>query len=195
MGPGQGWFHDSQSRYGWKWLAQRFDSNKDGTITREEFHGPSDLFERLDRDHDGKLTAADFNWTDRSAFARDARPSGFWFRMIDANSNGRISREEWDQFFAKAANGKDYLTPDDLREALPVSPPRRPSTPPKNDGPSPLTLVLGLFSGELGSMFEGPGLDRPAPDFTLKTQDGKRRIRFSELRGRKPTVLVFGSFT
>lgn len=34
----------------------------------------------------------------------------------------------------------------------------------------------------------------PAPDFTLPTHDGSRRVSLSSLRGR-PVVLVFGSYT
>lgn len=34
-----------------------------------------------------------------------------------------------------------------------------------------------------------------APDFTLTTQDGKGTIRLSDYRGKKPVVLVFGSYT
>jgi hypothetical protein len=194
MGPGEGWFHDGQSRYGWQWLAARFDADHDGKITRKEFTGPSDAFERLDRDHDGVLTRSDFDWSERSSFTQRGRPVGYWFRQIDRNSNGRISAEEWQAFFAKAAHGKGYLTVDDLREALPLSPPR-PTTPPKNTGPSPLVLALGLLGGELGSFLEGPAVGQPAPDFTLKTHDGKRQIAPAQFRGKKPVVLVFGSFT
>src|SRR5438309_1470744 len=63
MGPGEGWFHGSVSRYDWSWLAQRYDANHDGKITKEEFLGPDDLFERLDRNHDGVLTSADLDWS------------------------------------------------------------------------------------------------------------------------------------
>jgi cytochrome oxidase Cu insertion factor (SCO1/SenC/PrrC family) len=34
-----------------------------------------------------------------------------------------------------------------------------------------------------------------APDFTLKTQDGKGEVKLSAFRGKKPVVLVFGSYT
>jgi Ca2+-binding EF-hand superfamily protein len=197
MGPGDGWFHDSKTRYDWKWLAARFDANHDGTITRQEFGGPKELFERLDRNHDGVLTSRDFDWSDRSIFAMQSMPARYWFSRIDSNSNGRISREEWDAVYTRMAQGKGYVTPDDLREAFPTSPPPRPagSPPPSNTGPSPLTLLKGLANGELGSPFEGPGIGDRAPEFALRTQDGKRTIRLAQYRGTKPVVLVFGSFT
>jgi hypothetical protein len=197
MGPGDGWFHPGKSRYGWKWLAERYDLDRNGKITRDEFEGPSELFERLDRNHDGVLTSSDFDWSDRSLFAMQGMPSRFWFRSIDRNSNGRISIDEWKQLFERACKGKDYLTPDDLREAFPVAPPPRPADapPPKDNGPSPLVLMLGLFGGELGSFFEGPDIEQLAPDFILKTHDGKHQVHLADYRGKKPVVLVFGSFT
>ncbi len=35
----------------------------------------------------------------------------------------------------------------------------------------------------------------PAPDFTLERADGTGSVRLAELLGRRPIVLVFGSFT
>ncbi len=121
--------------------------------------------------------------------------------MMDSNANGRVSKEEWDAFFVKAAKGKSGLTVDSLGDALdppPPAPPKRPGErtgPQSTSGPSRWTLLKGLFSGELGSRFEGPRVGDPAPDFTLKTHDGKRVISLSKVRGVKPIVLIFGSFT
>ena len=127
-----------------------------------------------------------------------AMPSSFWFRSIDTNSNGRISREEWNAFFTKIAKGKAFVTPEDLREALPtMPPPKRDDEPPQpnSDDPSPIMLLAGLLTGELGSPFPGPRVGALAPDFTLSTLDGTGDITLSQFRGKKPVVLVFGSFT
>jgi peroxiredoxin len=35
----------------------------------------------------------------------------------------------------------------------------------------------------------------PAPDFTLPTLDRKETVTLSSLRGERPVVLVFGSYT
>lgn len=196
MGPGEGWFHPSQSRYGPSWLAVHFDADHSRSVTRKEFQGPDAFFERLDRDGDGVLTVDDFDWSDSSLFLRQASMVTRPFFFIDSNSNGRVSQEEWDAFFARMSKGKGHITPDDLRLAL--LPPRQrpePGQQPPQDGPTPLTLIKGLLNGELGSMLEGPAIDQPAADFTLSTQDGKRRIALADYRGKKPVVLVFGSFT
>src|SRR6266851_5046044 len=194
---GVGWFHAGQSRYSWDWLAARYDADHDGTITREEFlgdqKGPAELFDRLDRDGDGVLTAEDFDWSSNSEFLKQSRPIGKWFRAVDANSNGRISQHEWQEFFAKATKGKDYLTPEDLR--LMLQPPEKKDDQKADEDPSPLILLKGFATGELGSIHEGPALGEKAPEFTLRTQDGNDEFRLSQFRGKKPVVLIFGSFT
>ena len=38
-------------------------------------------------------------------------------------------------------------------------------------------------------------LGEEAPDFKLKTLDAKEEVLLSSFRGRKPVVLVFGSYT
>jgi hypothetical protein len=192
MGPGEGWFHAGQSRYGWDWLVKRHAIKRDGHITRKQFQGPAELFDRLDRDRDGELTAADFDWSDRSPFLQQNRMADMVYYRIDTDSNGRISRAEWDAFFKKAAKGKSYLTPEDLRQALAMP---RPSKSSDRDGPSPVVFFRGLFHGELGSFREGPGIGDKAPDFKLPVHDGKKKIRLFDFRGKKPVVLVFGSFT
>ena len=192
MGPGEGWFHGSQSRYSWTWLADRCGGDKPEKITRKEFPGDDALFDRLDRNRDGVLTADDFDWSENSPFLRQTGAARSWFALIDSNSNGRISKKEWDAFFERAAKGKDHVTADDLREAL-----MPPASPPGKDGggPSPFILIKGLVSGELGSFHEGPRVGQRAPDFRLKTHDNKQEITLGQFKGKKPVVLIFGSFT
>ena len=90
MGVGQGWFAPGQSVYGWKWLAARYDADHDGVITRAEFTGPATVFDRLDRDGDGRLTPADFDFSDGSPAARQAGFADGLFRRADANSDGYL---------------------------------------------------------------------------------------------------------
>jgi thiol-disulfide isomerase/thioredoxin len=113
-----------------------------------------------------------------------------WFRRANKAGDGRLTRDEWERFFEQAADGKDYLTTEDLRDALTSQP--RMTTP---DMPNPEILVRGLFRGEIGSMHEGPKVEDPAPDFSLKTRDGHETVRLSDHFGKKPIVLIFGNFT
>jgi len=191
MGPSAGWFHGGQGRYGWNWLADREDADGDGTVDRDEFFGPAVWFDRLDRDHDGAIKADDFDWSDDSQFVRQSQQARQVFRRIDPESNGRISRAEWEAFFEKAAQGRDEITPEDLRAAL--NPPRQPNS--SDEGPSTWTVLKGLWTGELGSIHEGPAVGGRAPDFELPSVDGRERLRLSELYPNKPVVLIFGSFT
>ena len=52
-----------------------------------------------------------------------------------------------------------------------------------------------LYAGEIGSIQEGPKLGEAAPDFTLKSIDGKETVQLAKAVGKKPVVLVFGNFT
>jgi hypothetical protein len=193
MGPNDGWFHPSQTRYGWKWLAARYNKNGDGKITEDEFAGPPELFERLDRDHDGKITAADFDWTERSPYVRQLMQASGMLRALGSDNGGKITPEEWERTFRRLSKGKGFITPEDLRDLM-SPPPPEPSRGAPPAEPDKLVLLKGLVDGDLGSPFPGPQVGQRAPDFRLKTHDGTREISLAELRG-KPVVLVFGSFT
>ena len=49
-GAGDQWYRPSQSRYDWEWLRRRCDRDSDGAVTLQEFGGPREWFEALDRD-------------------------------------------------------------------------------------------------------------------------------------------------
>jgi Ca2+-binding EF-hand superfamily protein len=189
-----GWFHPTQSLYGWNWLRSRYDKNKDGIITRKEFPGSATWFDRLDRDGDGELTAADFDFSEQSPLVRQERMANMLLRRFDGDDDGTITLEEWQKAFRRAASGKKALTRRDLQRML--FPPQ-PKMPRKqgSDGPSLVVALKGFVTGELGSLFEGPSLGAPAPNFRLPTQDGEEMISLEDFRGKKPVVLVFGSFT
>ena len=198
MGPGDGWFHPSQSRYDWKWLAAHYDKNHDGKITADEWPDEEKspaaykLFERLDRRGTGTITAADFDWSERSPYVRELMMAGQALRTLGSDNGGKITREDWDRTFQRLSKGKGFITPEDLRAQI-YPPPVKPIGPPPAD-PTPAILLKGLVEGDLGSPFVGPQLGQPAPAFRLRTQDGTRDIALADLRG-KPLVLVFGSFT
>jgi hypothetical protein len=190
-----GWFHPSQSLYSWKWLQARYDANKDGVITREEFPGSTECFDRLDRDGNGELTAADFDFSAQSPIVRQEMMAQMLMRRLDGDGDGILSIEEWQKGFRLAAGEKKGLTRRDIQRMLFPPPPKVSKKQGSDDGPSPLVAIKGFATGELGSVFEGPSLGKQAPDFQLPTQDGEEMIALSDFRGFKPVVLVFGSFT
>jgi hypothetical protein len=194
MGPNDGWFGPAQTRYTWDWLVRLHGKDAAEGITKETFRGQESWFARLDRDKDGRITGDDLDWSDNAPYLRQLGLARQLGRPIDRDGNGKMSAEEWEAFFKQMAKDKGYVTPEDLRDALfPPPPPRVPGKEPS--GPSPDTLLRGLFNGELGSLLAGPSVGQEAPDFTLKTNDGKQSYSLSEWRGKKPIVLIFGSFT
>jgi hypothetical protein len=57
------------------------------------------------------------------------------------------------------------------------------------------TMLRSVFAGEVGSMNEGPHVGQPAPNFKLRTLDGKETVELAKVIGKKPLVLVFGNYT
>jgi Ca2+-binding EF-hand superfamily protein len=66
------------------------DHNRDGRITRDEWHFDREGFRRADHNGDGVLTRAEF--FDEDAIDDDR---GDGLANLDANRDGRISRDEW----------------------------------------------------------------------------------------------------
>src|SRR5262245_11625131 len=194
MGPGDGWFKPGVTRYTWDRFRSRFDANKDGRVTPKEFTGPPELFAVLDRDGDGVITADDMDWSDNSTYMRQLSLAQQLLRRADSDGNKKLSKEEWAGLYDRATKGKDYLDAEGLRRLLfPPSPPRPSGG--GAGGPPKEVLVLGLLTGELGSAAEGPKLEAAAPDFTLRSPGEKKSVTLSDYRGKKPVVLIFGSFT
>lgn len=54
-----------------------------------------------------------------------------------------------------------------------------------------LERLTARFRGGSGGVDEG----KPAPDFQLKTVDGKSQVKLSSFAGEKPVALIFGSYT
>lgn len=186
IGPGDGWFGPGQSRYDWNWLARRHGAEASAAICREQFRGPSEWFDRFDRNLDGRLTADDFDWSNGNPFVRRFYDLSHFLRRLNQRGDGRLTRDEWLAFFDRAAAGRDYITVADLAADPDAVP---------DPGPTPEVMIRGMFRGELGSLYAGPRLNDPAPDFTLRTHDGARTIRLAELIGPQPVVLVLGNFT
>jgi Ca2+-binding EF-hand superfamily protein len=76
-----------------KRFIQLFDQNKDGQVTREEFYkGSSVRYKIMDGDKNGVITKTEFSsYYSKSREARRAQK----FKSIDANSDGKMSFDEY----------------------------------------------------------------------------------------------------
>src|SRR5215207_7376314 len=75
------------------WTSEGFaylDHNRDGRLTRDEWHYDVESFVRADRNRDNALTREEFLGGDNVDFDRNDR-----FEYLDANNNGRVERREW----------------------------------------------------------------------------------------------------
>jgi Ca2+-binding EF-hand superfamily protein len=66
---------------------RRLDANHDGRMSRAEWNGTSQRFDRLDANNDGYLTAVEIQ-------GRNQPPADL-FTSVDANRDGSIGRQEW----------------------------------------------------------------------------------------------------
>jgi len=109
MGPKYGWFRTAvtQTRFDWEATRKRFDRDGDSRIARQEFPGRDADFARLDRDRDGALTQADFDFSSRNS---PPAPGAMVFSRIDRDGNGKLTREELETFFRAAdCDGAGFL--------------------------------------------------------------------------------------
>ena len=76
-----------------------------------------------------------------------------------------------------------------------VAPPPRPvAVKPARKGGRPGEVITPAAKGERITADKLKVGDK-APDFTLKSVDGKQKVTLSDFRGQKPVVLIFASYT
>jgi len=210
IGHGSGWFTGSRSRYSWTWLTETFPAETaDGSINRNEIPQLAVVdFTRLDRNHDDTVSATDFDWSQGNPMMSAFSPSDRVFDRLDLDFNGRLTREEVTRFFDRTADGFDFLTMEDLRRGLDLKMPDESEPADESQEKSPdqrWLFMTRLLNGELGSLGSGPELEDEAPELNLPrvTHDPDRSklalteqlIELKQFRGKKPVVLIFGSFT
>ena len=113
-----GAFESSEQEYSFSdWTARGFrtlDHNRDGRVTRDEWHFDQETFRRADHNRDGSLSLAEFTGEDNQDDDRADR-----FAYLDVNNDGRISRAEWhgtaDRFDALDDNRDGLLTRTEVR--------------------------------------------------------------------------------
>ena len=172
------------------------DGDGDGKISRKEFPGPGELFERFDANRDGFIDEKEREAMrgarrqgGRGGFAGglgQGMPLREFFHTLDADSNRQISKEEWG-LLCKA---------DDFKKA----------DADKNGQVAPIELFrfLGTGQGDRPGGFRpggggrerpdrGPAVGSPAPKVVAKTMTDEKPIDLSKVT--RPTVLVFGSYT
>ena len=89
-------------------------------------------------------------------------------RMIDLNEDKWISIEEYNKFFANLDQNKDgFVNEKEITD----------------------------FMKKKQKDESGPAVGEEAPDFELRTLEGDGVVKLSDFRGKKPVVLVFGSYT
>ncbi|MCF7848372.1 MAG: sulfatase-like hydrolase/transferase [Kiritimatiellales bacterium] len=116
---------------------ERFDSNKDGQVSKKEFTGPANRFPMLDQDGNGIITKAEFEaappsgqrggGTDRqgqqSAGRKGGRGGSGFLERFDANKDGQVTKEEFtgpaERFPTLDKDGNGIISKDEI----PTGPP------------------------------------------------------------------------
>lgn len=187
-GPGAlGLSRIGQSRFGWSWLAGRFDKNRDDLVTAEELPATPDIFVRLDRNWDGDLSSTDFDWAPKGDLGRQRDATFALFKALDEDSDGRLTSEEWQTSFAGMAGEEGFLNDEKLEEFIYRPQARRNRTMRQTNFREQLNIY------DWAKPAPAPG--DIAPDFELRTPNGDATVKLSSFRGKKPVVLIFGSFT
>lgn len=108
------------------------DTNQDGRISRAEANASQEkTFKHMDTNGDGQLDAHEFD-AGQSGLSADAdaeersrrkRVIGGWFKNMDTDGSGTISRSEYRKaltpyFDRLDSNGDGYLSVDELKQAF-----------------------------------------------------------------------------
>jgi hypothetical protein len=189
-----GWFRKgvAKTRFDWDRARTALDKDGDESISRAEFSGPSADFTRVDRNRDGMLTAADFNFFSPPG----SSPGTALLSRADRDGDGKVTRSELEALFlATDSDERGFLSLSDLQETFSPQPSGLRGSPGAPEGPTRWTFLKSFLRQELGPFPEGPALNETAPDFTLRQVNSPNTVTLSKVIGPKPVVLVLGNFT
>jgi hypothetical protein len=97
-------------------------------------------------------------------------------KAMDKNRDGKITKAEATSPFARMFSRVDSNSDGVIDEAE-------------------LKRMSSRFGGGRSASSGGVDEGKPAPDFQLKTVDGKKEVKLSSFTGKKPVALIFGSYT
>jgi hypothetical protein len=131
----------------------------------------------MDDDRSGRLSLAEVEaWLARTAAEEaaekeSARKAEEGARQAEARKKAEEAKAKAEAAVAAAEKGTEPKPADDKPLDAKPAPPAAPKRP------------------------SAPAVGAAAPDFTLKTKDGKSSVTLSSFRGKKPVAIVFGSYT
>jgi Ca2+-binding EF-hand superfamily protein len=110
----------------WDFYSKKYDSNKDGSISKDEYNRQGDAFTRLDTNQDGRLTEPDFagrtggNRRRRGGRQSSGRSSSvvlkrFLLSSADKNNDESVDAKEWSNLKATVdTDNNDVISEDEL---------------------------------------------------------------------------------
>ena len=141
------------------------DKNGDGRISREEWQGPSEVFDQHDTNQDSSINQDEFKAGPRRG--PGGPPGEHLLTLLDSNADGKVSQSEFvqiTQLFEKLdQNGDGSLASDELERLL--------------RGPRNLQIAGTRPAGL------NPGSRRNPPDFAGLDTNGDKKISREEWHG------------
>lgn len=91
---------------------KQMDTNQDGQISREEWKGNPQIFDKVDKNNDGQLSQREAMKAGRAGREK--------LKQMDANHDGQIVREEWkgnpEAFARFDTNNDGILSKEELKQ-------------------------------------------------------------------------------
>src|SRR5690606_36695701 len=129
-------------------------------------------FDRLDCTWDSVLRADDFDGSGGNDLCRQKETAFALFKSVDANSDGRLSAEEWQVLFSESAGEKGFLHEEDLQRLMYL--PRVQKTRREHANFNHIESLLADYTSSFAARL--PEVGERAPDFELQTSDGQSTV-------------------